>query len=336
MPELVFGSIALAAFVLALWLGRPVPTTAPPPAVATRSGLQLGLAATRTGLWSRIQAAWSGDSSADKRLLGLEEALLAADVGVTATSTLLAHVKTRVGGGEDLSVLRSCLRDEMIRLVSAPKDERPQAKPHVIMMVGVNGVGKTTTIAKLARYHLAQGRKVLLVAADTFRAAAVEQLSLWAERLGIECVRHAGGSDPSAVAFDGMRAGVARGVDVIIVDTAGRLHVKANLMNEITKVARIMGREISGAPHEVLLVIDATTGQNAIFQARAFKEVLPLTGVVLTKLDGSAKGGSVLSIPTELGVPIRFAGFGEKPEDLAVFDPVSFVDAILPQSSAAG
>jgi len=204
------------------------------------------------------------------------------------------------------------------------------------VVVGVNGVGKTTTIGKLAHRFATQGRRTLLVAADTFRAAAVEQLSRWAERVGADIVKHQQGADPSAVVFDGMKAARARGVDVAIVDTAGRLHVKVNLMEELKKIVRTIGRHIEGAPHEVLLVLDATTGQNALTQARVFHEAAPLTGVVLAKLDGTARGGVALAVRKELGVPIRWVGLGEGPEDLVPFDPDRFVDALLESAPVTG
>jgi fused signal recognition particle receptor len=210
--------------------------------------------------------------------------------------------------------------------------QNADARPLVILVAGVNGVGKTTSIGKLAYRYVADGRKVLLVAADTFRAAAGEQLQLWATRVGADCVRHPGGTDPSAVVFDGINAGIARGVDVVIIDTAGRLHVKANLIEELKKVIRIIARQQPGAPHEVYLVIDATTGQNALNQATVFQQALCLTGIILTKLDGTAKGGAVLSISSSLGVPIRYVGYGEGVEQFAPFDAADFVDALLEPS----
>jgi fused signal recognition particle receptor len=202
-------------------------------------------------------------------------------------------------------------------------------------VVGVNGVGKTTTIGKLAHRYQQAGKAVLLVAADTFRAAATEQLSLWAERVGVDIVKHQQGADPSAVTFDGMKAGIARAVDVIIIDTAGRLHVKEHLMQEVQKITRTIGRQLPGAPHEVLLVIDATTGQNALNQARVFHEAVQVTGVVLAKLDGTAKGGIALAIRAEVGLPIRYVGLGEGMNALAPFDPGAFVAALFDEPAAA-
>ena len=261
--------------------------------------------------------------------------LLTADVGVKATQALLTKLRPRVRELTDVDALRRALRDEMAAILANGGQRAPDAKPHVILVAGVNGVGKTTTIGKLAYRYREAGQKVLLVAADTFRAAASEQLERWAERVGADCVHHQSGADPSAVAYDGIKAAVARGVDVVIVDTAGRLHVKAHLIEELKKIVRVIGRELDGAPHEALLVIDATTGQNAINQARVFCEALPLTGIVLTKLDGTAKGGAVLAIRGELGVPIRYVGFGETLPALAPFDAGAFVDALLETSEPA-
>jgi len=204
-----------------------------------------------------------------------------------------------------------------------------ETKPWVILMVGVNGVGKTTTIAKLTSRFLQQRKKVLLVAADTFRAAAIEQLEVWAKRLGVDCVKHASGASPAAVAFDGMKAAMAREVDVVIIDTAGRLHTKTPLMEELKKVHRVISRELSGAPHEVLLVLDASTGQNALNQARAFQEAFPLTGVILAKMDGSARGGVAFAIVEQIGVAIRCLGLGERAMDLQDFNADDFVNAIF-------
>jgi fused signal recognition particle receptor len=221
--------------------------------------------------------------------------------------------------------VRSAVRD----LLAAPEEPPPRVRPEVIVVVGVNGVGKTTTIGKLAYRYRQAGRKVLLIAADTFRAAAIEQLDKWADRVGADLVKHQHGADPSAVVYDGMQAAVARGVDVVIVDTAGRLHVKSNLMEEVKKIARTTARLVDGAPQQVLLVIDATTGQNALQQARVFHETLGVTGVVLTKLDGTAKGGVALAIRQEIGLPIRYVGLGERPEDLAAFDADAFAAALF-------
>ena len=221
------------------------------------------------------------------------------------------------------------LRAELLRLLGRADAPEPPASPRVILVTGVNGVGKTTTIGKLAARYAADGAKVLLVAADTFRAAAIEQLGVWATRTGADIVRHEQGADPSAVVFDGLRAAVARKADVVLIDTAGRLHTRTPLMDELGKVRRTIEREIPGAPHEVLLVLDATTGQNALNQARAFTEAAAVTGVVVTKLDGTAKGGVVLAVSQELGIPVRYVGVGEGVDDLRRFDPEEFVGGLL-------
>src|SRR5262249_7356303 len=263
---------------------------APPPAPWTV--LLDNLAPTRQGFLTRLQGAWGAGADVDARLAAIEEMLLIADVGLTATHGLLAKLRPRASDLRDVDALREALRDEMRAVLTNGGDTEAATAPHVILGAGVKGVGKTTTIGKLAHRHRQAGKKVLLVAADTFRAAASEQLERWARRVDVPCVRHQSGADPSAVVFDGLKAAVARNVDVVIVDTAGRLHVKANLVEELKKIVRVIGRQIPDAPHEVLLVIDATTGQNAISQARVFCQALPVTGIVLTKLDGTAKGGA--------------------------------------------
>lgn len=286
----------------------------------------------RETLSQRIQQVWAHASSVESGLSDLEEVLLTADVGVSTTRHLLEKVRSRAGQLRDPDSLRRALREEIRALLPEAADVVAQSSPLVILVAGVNGVGKTTSIGKLACYHVRQGRKVLLVAADTFRAAASEQLQFWATRVGADCVRHQGSADPSAVAFDGINAAIARGVDLVIIDTAGRLHVKSNLIEELKKVVRVIGRQLPGAPHEVLLVVDATTGQNAVNQARVFRDALPLTGIILTKLDGTAKGGAILAAASVLGVPIRFIGYGEGVDAFAPFDPDAFVDALLEPS----
>ena len=338
-PEILIaaGSVAallLVALVLFVIRGRraaPSRVAAPAaePAVPT---LRESLTKTRQGFLARLQSAWASDKDSEARIAELEEILLTADVGLKVTQSLLAKLRPRVRELADVEALRRALRDEMAAILANGGQPELAAKPRVILVAGVNGVGKTTTIGKLAYRYREAGQKVLLVAADTFRAAASEQLQRWAERVGVGCVHHQSGADPSAVAYDGLKAAVARGVDVVIVDTAGRLHVKAHLIEELKKIVRVIGRGIEGAPHEALLVIDATTGQNAINQARVFCEALPLTGVVLTKLDGTAKGGAVLAIRGELGIPIRYVGFGETLPALAPFDAAAFVDALLETS----
>ncbi|HXG41417.1 MAG TPA: signal recognition particle-docking protein FtsY [Dehalococcoidia bacterium] len=268
----------------------------------------------------------------------LEETLLAADVGVATTEAILQRLRQRVRAqgvsGPDRAL--EALKEELVAIleVDGPRGqlwgrEGPWPKPAVILVVGVNGSGKTTSIGKLAHAFRAQGLKVLLGAADTFRAAAIDQLRQWGERVGAEVVAHQQGADPAAVAFDAVAAGEARGADVVIIDTAGRLHTKSNLMEELRKVHRVVQRRVPSAPHEVLLVLDATTGQNALQQACYFTEAVGVTGVLLAKLDGSAKGGVVFPICHELGLPVLFVGTGEGPDDLAPFDPQEFVEALL-------
>ena len=264
---------------------------------------------------------------------GLEEILLTSDVGPQTALTLIQKVQKRVGYGEydKKNILREYLKEEILAILA--ERQKPldisQSQPFVIMVIGVNGSGKTTTIAKLAHQMHSQGKKVLLAAADTFRAAGIEQLEIWGERVGCEMIKQKKGSDPSAVAYDAIHAALARSVDVLIVDTAGRLHTKVNLMEELKKIKRIMGREYPGSPHEVLLVLDSTTGQNAISQAMMFKEALGYTGIVLTKLDGSAKGGVIVGISNELKIPIRFIGIGETMEDLREFNAQEFIEALF-------
>jgi fused signal recognition particle receptor len=291
--------------------------------------LRAALAKTRDALRERI--AVEGQLG-DEYFAGIEEALLIADVGVQTTKALLARLRKEVAPGstrDDVArILGRLLRDILVRPVR-PTAPSPTEGPEVILVAGVNGVGKTTTIGKLAAHYRNEGRGVVLVAADTFRAAAVEQLELWAHRVGADVIAQQAGADPAAVVVDGLRAARMRGADVVIVDTAGRLHTKKNLMAELSKVRRMTTRECPGAPHETLLVLDATTGQNGLQQARMFQEALKVTGVVITKMDGTARGGVVVSVVAELGIPIRFVGFGEGPQDLAPFDAQRFVSALL-------
>lgn len=267
-------------------------------------------------------------------LENLEETLILADMGVSTVMNILEPVGERVRKKQIRTAkeLRLALAEEMLALVRPhhlTQDRPLSSKPHVIMVIGVNGVGKTTTIGKLAAMYKNKGKQVLLVAADTFRAAAVEQLEIWATRTGSQIVRHKDNSDPAAVAYDGVAAAVARQVDVVIIDTAGRLHTKVNLMEELKKIQRSCAKSMQGAPHDTWLVIDANTGQNAISQARMFHEAIGLTGMVLTKVDGTAKGGIVIGICSELEVPIQYIGLGEKPEDLEKFDPAQFIEALF-------
>lgn len=330
--EVVVGAILAAALVavaaLVVWIVRRRRRRRAAAIAAPRS-LGEGLEKTRTGLVARIRQALADRSRVDEQLAVLEEVMLGADVGVRATQRLLEVLGKKLSGDSEFEATRAALCGAMVELLSGESAAEPLAKPHVVMVSGVNGVGKTTTVAKLAHFHAQRGRRVLLVAADTFRAAATEQLGRWAERLGVDCIRHENGKDPSAVVFDGVNAAKARGVDVVIVDTAGRLHVKENLVEELKKIVRVMGRQMPGAPHESLLVIDATTGQNALRQARVFAEAAGLTGIVLTKLDGTAKGGVALAIRAETGVPVQYIGYGEGLADFAEFDAAEFVAALL-------
>jgi fused signal recognition particle receptor len=257
----------------------------------------------------------------------LEEALISADVGVAATERIVDAVRNRKGRGDSL---RDLVRTEILSILRAAETRVPNGhRPHVMMIVGVNGTGKTTTVGKLARLTKESGRTLLVCAADTFRAAAVEQLEVWATRAGVDIIRARAGTDPAAVVFDAIAAGKARDRDVIIVDTAGRLHTRVNLMTELDKIRRIAAREVEGAPHEVLLVLDATVGQNGLAQAREFMTVAGANGIILTKLDGTAKGGIAIAIAHDLKLPIRYVGVGEGIDDLVPFAPEEYVDALF-------
>ena len=257
----------------------------------------------------------------------LEELLIMADVGVSATERIVAAVRTHTVAGTSL---RDAVKDEIRAIFAAVPAAAPNGHlPHVTLIVGVNGTGKTTTVGKLAQLLKASGRKPLVVAADTFRAAAVEQLEVWAKRAGVDVIRARDGADPAAVVFDGIASGKAKGRDAILVDTAGRLHTKVNLMNELEKIRRVAAREVEGAPHDVLLVLDATVGQNGLAQAREFMNVAGANGVVLTKLDGTAKGGIAVAIACELKLPIRYVGVGESIDDLIPFNVDEYVDALF-------
>jgi fused signal recognition particle receptor len=263
----------------------------------------------------------------------LEDILISADVGVVTTMKLLESVR-RIAKDERISStseIHALLKGQIDEILSSTdlEGEEVVAKPYVILIVGVNGVGKTTSIAKLAYRYKSAGKKVLLAAADTFRAAAIDQISIWGERVGAPVIRHQEGSDPAAVVYDAMQAAKARDVDVLIVDTAGRLHTKVNLMEELKKVRRIINREMDGAPHETLIVLDATTGQNGIHQVEVFHSAVPLSGIILTKLDGTAKGGIVVAVKDMMNIPIRYVGTGEKLDDLALFDATEFSHAMF-------
>lgn len=292
-----------------------------------------GLSRTRTNFVDRISKVISGKTKIDDELIDeIEEVLLSADVGFAATEKIVGDIRTRVKdeGYEDTQVLRSLLKEEIAKyLVEGNGVDKPGGIPRVIMIVGVNGVGKTTTVGKLAYNFKNEGRNVLIAAADTFRAAANEQLKIWADRAGVEIIQQMPGADPGAVAYDAVAASKSRGTDVVLIDTAGRLHTKTNLMEELKKIRRVVQKVIPEAPHEVLLVLDAVTGQNGLIQARQFLETVGVTGIVLTKLDGTAKGGIVVAISQELGLPVKYIGVGEGIDDLQPFDRTTFVDALF-------
>jgi len=310
------------------------PVAEPEPTLSIFEKLKRGLSKTQSSLVGRVDSLLSGRSVIDEDLVEeLEEILITADLGMQTTQTLIGALETSRARGE-LSTpdqVRQLLKEELEKLLtfdSKPLDTTT-ASPFVMMVIGVNGVGKTTTIGKLANQFAQEGKKVILGAGDTFRAAAAEQLQIWGERAGVDVIAHAEGADPGAVAFDAAKAAVARKADILLLDTAGRLHTKVNLMEELKKIRRVLDREIPGAPHEVLLVLDATTGQNALTQAKLFNEAVELNGIALTKLDGTAKGGIVVAIAAELQVPVRFVGIGEQIDDLRPFDPEMFVSVLF-------
>lgn len=296
--------------------------------------LKRSLSKTHESIVGRVDTLLLGKKQIDSDTLEeLEEILITADLGVKTTVDLIRTLEQRLKRNElqDGGALKKALKEEIqLRLEEncSPLVVTPK-KPFVILVIGVNGVGKTTTIGKLAARYSGEGKRVLLAAADTFRAAAAEQLELWSKRVGADIVRHKEGADPSAVVFDACKAALARGTDVLIIDTAGRMHTKVNLMEEMKKIRRVLTREIPDAPHETLLVLDAATGQNALSQAKLFKEAASVSGVVLTKLDGSAKGGIVVAVSHEYALPVRFIGVGESVEDLREFDPAQFVEALF-------
>jgi fused signal recognition particle receptor len=290
------------------------------------------LSRSREALAGGLDRVFAGRREVDAALLEeLEELLITADLGVETTLHLIQALQERLKRRElaDVERLKASLAEEMLNLLQGPPPLERTARPWVVLLVGVNGVGKTTTIAKLAHLERLQGRAPLLIAGDTFRAAAVEQLEIWGERLGALVIKQKTGADPAAVVFDGLAAAVARGVDTVFIDTAGRLHTKVNLMEELKKIFRTAGKKLPGSPHEVLLVLDATTGQNALSQARIFHEAVGISGIVLTKMDGTAKGGVALAVAHETGLPLRYIGLGEGLEDLRPFDAEAFVAAIL-------
>ncbi|MBS2018972.1 MAG: signal recognition particle-docking protein FtsY [Deltaproteobacteria bacterium] len=312
----------------------------PPPVVSKKdvAGLRKGLAATRGGFMAKLKALFTGKKEIDPAILEqMEEVMISSDVGVKTTQAILDRLRDRLQKKElsDSDAVWAALRAEAAKILevggAAGRGSLASAKPTVVLMVGVNGVGKTTTIGKLATKWSADGKKVVLAAGDTFRAAAVQQLEVWGKRVGAEVVKGKEGADPGAVAFEATKKAEEAKADILLVDTAGRLHTKVNLMDEIKKVKRTIAKAMEGAPHETLLVLDATTGQNGLTQAALFKDALELSGIILTKLDGTAKGGVVLGICDELKVPIRYIGLGERAEDLREFVAVDFVEALFGQ-----
>jgi fused signal recognition particle receptor len=332
----------------------PAAPSAPPPAVVVSAPppgerqvavetLRRGLAKSRSdeGFFGRLKALLGGKKTIDGALATeIEEVLLASDVGVETSNLLLERVRQGLEKGDlgDPEKVWDALREQAVSVLSVGGRSggiQPVAKPTVVLFIGVNGAGKTTSIGKLATKLTAQGHKVVLAAGDTFRAAAVQQLVVWGQRVGCEVVRGKDGADPGSVVFDAIKKAQETGADVVLADTAGRLHTKQNLMAEMKKIAKTAEKALPEAPHEVLLVMDATTGQNALAQAREFKEALPITGIVLTKLDGTAKGGVVLGIASRLALPVRLVGLGERPEDLREFSPSEFVEALLGRDEAS-
>jgi fused signal recognition particle receptor len=300
--------------------------------------LKSGLRKTKQGLVDSVAFAVTGKARLDEKTVeDLETALVSADLGYDLTTDLIARLRERVGVYEASSqqAVLACMKEFLQERLTTPSDDGRSdffsflPRPFVIMVVGVNGVGKTTTIAKLANRFRERKRSVLVAAADTFRAAASEQLDIWAQRAGVAIIRTQQGADPAAVAFDAVQSAKSRGTEVVIVDTAGRLHTKSNLMEEMKKISRVMSRVVADAPHEVLLVIDATTGQNGLRQAEVFSQAVPVTGLVVTKLDGTAKGGIIFSIQEKLKIPVRFIGIGEGLDDLQPFEAKEFVEALF-------
>ena len=296
-----------------------------------------GLAKTREGMVQKIRAVIRRRPELDEETLEeIEEILIEADVGIDPTLRIIDQLRERIASDGPVEDAETAVREFLeteIRKILQPAGDRASvaiaAKPYVILVVGVNGTGKTTTIGKMAHKFRREGKKVLFAAGDTFRAAAIDQLGIWAERTGADMVRHQPGADAASVAFDAIRAARARGTDIVLIDTAGRLHTKVNLMEEVKKIRRVIDKALPGAPHETLLVLDATTGQNAVIQAKQFHSAVEVTGLVLAKLDGTAKGGVVIAIADELDLPVRFVGMGESAEDLDDFDAESFVKALF-------
>jgi fused signal recognition particle receptor len=304
------------------------------PSVDQQDRLEEGLEKTRSSFLNKLSKAIVGKSTIDDDFLDeLEEILISSDVGVATTVKIIERVEKRVSKDKYLgeAELNAMLREEIISLLSENEASigNSEAKPYVIMVVGVNGVGKTTTIGKLANMFKNQGLKVVLGAADTFRAAAVDQIKIWSERVGVDLVAKGMNTDPAAVAFEAVKYGTEQGADVVIVDTAGRLHNKVNLMNELSKIKRVMDKQVAGAPHEVLLVLDASTGQNAFEQAKHFTAATEVSALALTKLDGTAKGGVVIGISEQFKIPVKYIGVGERMEDLQIFDAPTFINSLF-------
>jgi fused signal recognition particle receptor len=319
------------------------PAVAPPAqyavaAAAVREPVRigLGLRKTRENFLARIRAALTGSAKIDEIYEGLEEALIAADVGVEASMKISSAVRAKLGDDNRPDAIRDALKAEIAAILMSAERQPADSgdAPLVIMLVGVNGVGKTTTVAKLAALLMAERGSVIVAAADTFRAAAIEQLEIWCDRAGAELIKQSPGSDPAAVAFDAVKAAVARKTRTVLIDTAGRLQTKVNLMEELKKISRVVARELPGAPHETWLVLDANTGQNALSQAAIFGEAVKLTGVILAKLDSTAKGGVVIAVAERLKLPVRFVGLGEEIEDIREFDAREFVDGLFASDGA--
>jgi len=304
-----------------------------------KENLERGLEKTKEGVLKKLSRVIIGKSIVDSEVLdNLEEVLISSDVGVSTTIKIIERIENRVANDKYLNAgeLNKILKEEITGLLSENNtgiikgfDEYPGAKPYVIMVVGVNGVGKTTTIGKLAYHYKETGKKVILGAADTFRAAAVDQLTIWAERSGVQLIKQKMGSDPASVAYDTVNSAISDNADIVIIDTAGRLHNKINLMNELTKIIKVMQKLIPTAPHEVLLILDGSTGQNAFEQAKQFTIATEVNALALTKLDGTAKGGVVIGISDQFKIPVKYIGIGEKLEDLQIFDKNAFVDSLF-------
>ncbi|MFH1155217.1 MAG: signal recognition particle-docking protein FtsY [Pseudomonadota bacterium] len=304
------------------------------PGTGLFSKLKKGLSKTRSILFTDINELLGSHRSIDTELLDeLEERLIMADLGVDLTMTVMERVASKAKRLKTADELKLVLKQELIALFPesspSPESQADSKKPYVIMVVGVNGTGKTTTLGKLAMKYSSRGKKVLIAAADTFRAAAIEQVGIWADRAGVSMIRHKEGADPAAVAYDGVEASLARGIDILLIDTAGRLHTQKNLMEELKKIQRSVSKRLPGAPHEVLMTLDATTGQNAISQARLFFEAVGITALALTKLDGTAKGGIVVSVAHTMNLPLKYIGIGEGIEDLQDFNAERFINALF-------